>query len=70
MVSVSQYRNTEKEGITVDKKKLLKKKPRLPLEAVKKLHRHPVESKKGKKGYSRKRRRQKEENLMEYDLKE
>jgi hypothetical protein len=36
-----------------------KQKPRLPIEAVLKLHSHPVSTKRGKKGYDRKLMKQK-----------
>jgi len=44
--------------------KMLKKKPRLPIEAVKKLRSHPVSSKKGKKGYNRKKKRQEDKKTL------
>ncbi|MCG2720392.1 MAG: hypothetical protein L6290_00030 [Thermodesulfovibrionales bacterium] len=43
---------------------MLKKKPRLPIEAVKKLRSHPVSSKKGKKGYNRKKKRQEDKKTL------
>jgi len=43
---------------------MLKKKPRLPLEAVKKLRSHQVSSKKGKKGYNRKKKRQEDKKTL------
>jgi hypothetical protein len=45
-----------------EKKKL---KPRLPLDAVLKLHSHPVATKKGVKGYDRKRLKKQERGTLE-----
>ncbi len=52
-------------------KKAIKKKikARLPLEAVLKLRSHPVESKKGKKGYDRRRlKKQNQKILQDWDI--
>lgn len=50
--------------------KMLKKKPRLPLEAVKKLRSHPVSSKKGKKGYNRKKKRHEDKKTLKNTARE
>jgi hypothetical protein len=54
----------------MSREKLLKKKPRLPLEAVRKLRTHQMSSKKGKKGYNRKRKRKEENKLLEIEPEE
>jgi hypothetical protein len=53
-----------KNSVTNAKKKL---KPRLPLDAVLKLHRLPVPTRKGKKGYDRKRMQKEAEKSIEED---
>ena len=46
-----------------DKTKKKKPKPRLPLDAVLKLRSHPVATKKGAKGYDRKRKETREKHV-------
>jgi hypothetical protein len=48
-----------------DKPKKKKIKPRLPLDAVLKLRSHPVATKKGTKGYDRKRLKKQERSTLE-----
>jgi hypothetical protein len=50
---------------SVKKKKV---KPRLPLDAVLKLHRLPVTTRKGEKGYDRKRMKKEAEKSVEEDI--
>jgi len=48
-----------------NKTKKKKPKPRLPLDAVMKLRSHPVATKKGAKGYDRKRLKKQERSTLE-----
>jgi len=50
-----------------DKTKKKKPKPRLPLDAVLKLRSHPVATKKGAKGYDRKRLKEQERSALGKD---
>jgi len=45
-----------------------KPKPRLPIEAVLKLHSHPITTKKGAKGYDRKRVKQQTEEIIKKEI--
>jgi hypothetical protein len=55
----------EKRKNTIKKKKI---KPRLPLDAVLKLHSLPVTTRKGKKGYDRKRTKKETGKSLEEDI--
>jgi hypothetical protein len=55
------------QGKIKDKTKRKKPKPRLPLDAVLKLRSHPVATKKGAKGYDRKRLKEQERSALGKD---
>jgi hypothetical protein len=53
------------QGKIKDKTKKKKLKPRLPIDAVLKLRSHPVATKKGAKGYDRKRLKKQDKSALE-----